>query len=240
MDQPIYSISEAVEEGHWWFVGRRAVIDALVTRAGLKPGARTLDVGCGTGRNLEIYGRLGAVAGVDPAPEAIEICRRRGLAGVVRADACDLPFPADSFDLLAATDVIEHVPDDVAALAEMRRVAAPGATLLITVPAYQWMWSAEDERLHHFRRYTLPRLRAAVSEAGWSPGFGTYFNSLLLGPIALARKLRSGRASQSEIEATPATVNRLLVLPIRMEARLIGAGVRIPAGVSVGLLSRRR
>jgi hypothetical protein len=104
------------------------------------------------------------------------------------------------------------------------------------------MWSAEDERLGHYRRYTRPRLRAACEANGWVPVWGTYFNSLLLPPIALARKLRSRRAAadpgKAELERTPAALNGALSLPMRGEAALIRRGVRLPAGVSVGLLCR--
>ncbi len=91
-----------------------------------------------------------------------------------------MPFDDGSFDLLLATDVIEHLDDDVAALAELRRVAAPGARLLVTVPAYRWLWGPHDEAHHHKRRYTLTRLRSSLAAGGWRPLTATYFITLLL------------------------------------------------------------
>ncbi|HKJ36346.1 MAG TPA: class I SAM-dependent methyltransferase [Solirubrobacterales bacterium] len=239
MEERVYRLVYEQEEEHWWFRGRRAVISAMLAQADRPEPPRVLDAGCGTGRNLELYASLGEAEGVDPSPEAVGLCRQRGLEGVRVGDAEDLPFEDERFGLVAATDVIEHVPDDRAALAEMRRVAAPGARLLLTVPAYAWLWTAEDDRLGHYRRYTLGELRERCRGAGWSPELGTYFNSLLLAPIALARRLPGRDAGRRDLERTPAALNGPLSLPMRAEAALIRRGLRLPAGVSVALLCRR-
>jgi SAM-dependent methyltransferase len=229
-----------VEDRHWWFRGRWAVVEALLARAPLPPEPRILDAGCGTGGNLQRYARIGEAVGVDPSADAVRFCRERGFEAVEQAGLEDLPFEADSFDLIAATDVLEHIAGEQEALQELWRVAAPGAVLLLTVPAYSWLWSEEDEKLHHQRRYTRPRLRRAVEGAGWEPRVATYFNSLLLAPIALARRLpRRGAGDRAEIERTPPSLDGPLSLPMRFEARLIRAGVRLPAGVSVGIVCRK-
>ena len=237
MDEAVYRVMAEVEDRHWWFRGRRAIIRALLVRAAASPGTSVLDAGCGTGRNLELYSAIGPASGVDPSSDAVDYCRAvRGLNDVRVGDARQLPFDDESFVLVAATDVIEHVADDAAALAEMRRVATPGARLLLTVPAYAWLWSAEDERLQHHRRYTLPGLRRTAEAAGWAPAFGTYFNSLLLPVIAVARKLPGRRSGRPELERTPSALDGALSLPMRVEAAAIRKGLRLPAGVSVGLV----
>ena len=135
--------------------------------------------------------------------------------------------------------MLEHVAAEREALRELRRVAAPGAALLLTVPAYMWMWSEEDVNLHHQRRYTKRRLREALEATGWEPRIATYFNTILLPPIALARKLeRNRRGDGGELDRTPAWLDNPLSMPMRLEARLIRAGVSLPAGVSVGIVSR--
>jgi SAM-dependent methyltransferase len=229
-----------VEDRHWWFRGRWAVIEALLARTPLPPRPRILDAGCGTGGNLQRYARIGDVSGVDPSLEAVRFCHGRGLTSVEQAGLEDLPFEDKSFDLISATDVLEHIAAEQDALRELWRVAAPGAALLLTVPAYMWLWSEWDESLHHQRRYTRPRLRRAVEQAGWEPRIASYFNSLLLPPIALARRLprRSGN-NKAGFDGTPAALDRLLSLPMRLEARLIRAGVSLPAGVSVGIVCRK-
>ena len=160
-------------------------------------------------------------------------------SGYTQAGLESLPFDDASFDLVAATDVVEHVAAEGQALQELRRVAAPTGVMLLTVPAYMWLWSEEDVSLHHHRRYTKPRLVRAVRDAGWEPVFTTYFNTILLPPIALAKKLPRRNDDGGDLERTPASLDGLLSLPMRMEARLIRAGLSLPAGVSLGILCRR-
>ena len=243
MEQQVYEQLYALEDRHWWFRGRREVIWALLSEARLPPRPRILDAGCGTGRNLIEYGKLGEATGIDPSEAAIEFCRRRGLDDVHRATLESLPFDDGRFDLLLACNVIEHVDDDAAALAELRRVAAAGGHLLITVPAYMWLWSSHDESHHHRRRYTLSRLRSRIVDSGFEPLRATYFNSTLLAPIALVRTLARRRPrtnGRSDYELAPEALNRVLELPMRAEAWLIGRGARLPAGVSIGMLCSRK
>jgi len=121
-------------------------------------------------------------------------------------------------------------------------VAADGAHLLITVPAYQWMWTEHDVQLHHVRRYTSAVLRERVRASGWDVEQATYFNSLLLPFVAAARVLarRTSRRGHTDLDRTPPLLNRALELPMRLEAAMISRGARFPAGVSLGLVCRRR
>lgn len=240
MDPAAYGAMYELEERHWWFRGRRAVVRAILDRVRVPAGPRVLDAGCGTGRNLQEYARLGAVQGVDPSPRAIELCRRRGITDVAVAGLEDLPFDSDSFELVCTTDVLEHVEDDRAALLELRRVTAPGGILLATVPAHRWLWSDADVALGHYRRYTRPELAERVREAGWHPELLTHFNTLLLPPIALARRLRRRPGKgDDELRATPRRLDLPLSLPMRGEAALIRRGLRLPAGSSIGIVARR-
>ena len=139
-----------------------------------------------------------------------------------------------------ACDVLEHVEDDGGALTELRRVASAGGMLLITVPAYQWMWTEHDVQLHHFRRYTLRNLRFRVRDAGWDLVRATYFNSMALPLVAAARLAErpSSRRGHTDLDRTPAILNGVLELPMKLEAIMIGHGARLPAGVSLGMLCR--
>lgn len=240
MREAAYREHFAVEDEHWWFRGRWAVIEALLARTPLPSRARILDAGCGTGGNLQRYSAIGDTWGVDPSPEAVSFCAERGLGQVREAGLESLPFDDASFDLIAATDVIEHIAAEQEALGELYRVAAPGAAMLLTVPAYMWLWSPEDDNLHHKRRYTKARLRQAVERCGWEVRIATYFNSILLAPIALAKLLpqrENGR--KADLERTPAALNGPLSAPMRLEAQMIRRGVSLPAGVSVGIVCRK-
>jgi SAM-dependent methyltransferase len=236
MDTEIYERMYEQEDAHWWFRGRRAVVAAMLDRVDLPSSPRILDAGCGTGRNLVELSRLGPAQGVDSSADAIAFCRERGLANVQRAELESLPFESSSFDLILLADVLEHVGDDRGALEELRRIAAPGAVLAITVPAYRWLWSQHDESHHHQRRYRRPELERLAELAGWSPRVSTYFNSLLLGPIAAVRRMRGGTAGRTDMEITPGWLNRTLEGVMRVDAALIRRGVRLPFGVSIGLV----
>jgi SAM-dependent methyltransferase len=241
VEEHVYQQLYDLEDAHWWFRGRRAVIHALLERAELPARPRILDAGCGTGRNLVELGAVGDAQGIDPSPDAIAFCRRRGLDRVTEAGLEALPFADGSFDLVVATDVIEHIDDDAAALAELRRVAAPDGRLLLTVPAYMWLWSQHDDSHHHKRRYTRRRLRERVEAAGWAPVESSYFNTALLPPIALVRTLTRRREpsdGRSDYQLTEGPLNAVLSLPMRGEASLIRRGARLPAGVSIGMLAR--
>lgn len=243
MEEQVYQELYELEDAHWWFRGRRSVIHALLARAELPEQARILDAGCGTGRNLVELGALGEATGVDPSPDAIEFCRRRGLSSVAQAGLEALPFADGSFDLVVATDVIEHIDDDRGALTELRRVAAGDGWLLLTVPAYMWLWSQHDESHHHRRRYTLRELRGRAESAGWRPAAASYFNTALLAPIAAVRTLtrrQAPRDGRSDYQLTEGPLNAVLSLPMRGEAALIRRGARLPAGVSIGMLCEAR
>lgn len=239
MDEAIYDQLFAIEERHWWFRGRRAIIHALFQHvSGERQGAEYLDVGCGSGRNIEEFAR-GPAVGTEFAPDAVELARRRGV-DCRQGDAQALPFGDGEFRIVSAFDVLEHVPDDHAAFTEARRVTRPGASMVVTVPAYQWLWSQHDETHGHKRRYTRKRLVAVAASAGWRARFATYFNTVLLPPIALVRAFRRGEgADTTDYSLTGERLNELLALPMRAEAQVIRRGGRLPAGVSVGAVFER-
>lgn len=224
-----------LDEHHWWYRGRRRVIRAVLD--GVAPPRRCsiLDVGCGSGRTLDELRDYGSTSGLDRSPAAVAAARARGHE--VRMGAIEAaPYPTASFDLVTCLDVIEHTPDDRRTLCELRRVCRPGGTLLVTVPAYQSLWSAHDVANEHYRRYTAKRLRAAAAGCGWELVRDTYFNSVLLAPAAavrLARRARSTPGHASDLTLTPHRLDDLLELPLRMEARALRAGARLPAGLSL-------
>jgi len=240
VEEEIYRQLAEVEERHWWFRGRRRVIWSLLAGAGVPRPARVLDAGCGTGRNLVEFGVLGRVTGVEPSESAVEYCRRHRALEVVHAAVEALPFDDSSFDVVMALDVLEHVTEDTRALRELRRVTRPGGMLLATVPAYRLLWSQHDESHHHQRRYTRPLLISRARSAGWQPRRATYFNSILLPPIAAVRVFRRHpeATGKSDYQLTPGVMNRVLEQPLRLEAAAIRRGVNLPAGVSIGMLAR--
>ena len=225
------------EDRHWWYRGRRRVLDVLLDGLHMPPGLRVLDAGCGSGRNMVELQRYGQVTGIELSSPSVRAARERGVGEVLEGSVLEMPFADDSFDLAVSLDVVEHLEDDIAALRELRRVVAPGGRLLVTVPAYQWLWSGHDEVNHHHRRYSRATLRRAAREAGWECTHTTHFNSLLL-PVAIALRALDRlhtRATESSLAlwVPPAPLNWLLQLPLDLEAAVIGRGGTIPAGLSL-------
>ncbi len=224
----------ASDECHWWYRGRRRVLNGELARLALPAGARILDAGCGSGRTLDELRPLGRVTGLDISQEAVAATRRRGYEAW-RSEVERMPFPDACFDLVTCLDVIEHTSDDRRTFGELRRVTRPGGALIVTVPAYPSLWSAHDVVNGHRRRYRAASLRAAAQEAGWSHVRDTYFNAFLLGPAAVVRlrRRRSGAAGRSELELTPGWLDGVLELPLRLEAALLRTGTRLPFGLSL-------
>jgi SAM-dependent methyltransferase len=237
MDRDYELQTHRAEDRHWWYRGRRSVIERVIADLKLPARARILDAGCGSGRNMIDLARHGTVSGVELSGASVDVARARGAGEVIAGSVLDMPFDGDSFDLSVCLDVIEHLDDDVGALRELRRVLAPGGSLLVTVPAYQWLWSGHDEVNHHHRRYTRRSLQRVAEQAGWEQVRTTYFNSLLLPLAILLRVLDrfSKKTTESSLDlwVPPQPLNWLLERPLALEAALIGRGGRIPAGLSL-------
>jgi SAM-dependent methyltransferase len=203
-----------------------------------------IDVGCGTGDNLgaldEVAGRT--VAGVELSEYAVRHAPRSAdgdvRAGVARAE--QLPFPTGCADLVTSMDVIEHLDDDDA-LAEYRRVVRPGGLVLLTVPAYQWLWSDHDVWAAHRRRYSQRTLVAAVERAGLRPRRVTYFNSFLVPPAAVLRRTPARRlvkGEQDEVGAASPAVDRVMTGLAGLERRWARRRA-VPFGLSIACLADR-
>jgi SAM-dependent methyltransferase len=237
MDRDYERQTHEAEDRHWWYRGRRTVLDGVIAQLGLPKPARILDAGCGSGRNMVELARLGTVTGIELSPTSVAIARERGCGEVIEGSVLELPFDGDSFDLAVSLDVIEHLEDDLAALRELRRAVAPGGVLLVTVPAYQWLWSGHDVVNHHHRRYTRSSLQRVAEQAGWQQVRTTYFNSLLL-PLAIILRVLdrfNTKTTESSLDlwVPPELLNRVLEQPLLLEAAAIGRGGRIPAGLSL-------
>jgi SAM-dependent methyltransferase len=228
MDRLLELQTHELEERHWWYRGRRRILGELMRRLALPPGVEILDAGCGSGRNMVDLARLGTVTGLEISDVSFERARERGVGEVVRGSITELPLPDVRFDLAVCLDVIEHIDDDLRALRELHRVVRPGGTLLVTVPAYQWLWSEHDVINHHKRRYTRRTLSAVAAQA------------VAIAHRRLSRPAHLVDEPVSDLQRTPERLNTLLEWPLRFEASLIGWGWRIPAGLSLVAIFRKQ
>jgi SAM-dependent methyltransferase len=243
MDEKMMKATLAVDEHHWWYRGRRRVIRAELDRLPLPAGARVLDAGCGSGRTLVELVDYGEVSGIELNTDAAKLASDRGLGDVHVGRLEELPWDDGTFDLITCLDVIEHVPDDITALRELRRVARPGGWLLVTAPAYQALWSQHDEANHHYRRYSRSKLRGAARSAGWEIERVSSFNSLLLAPAAAVRlaqrRMGARNGHSNDLDLGPAWLNDVLERPLALEASWLARGRTLPMGLSLLAVLRR-
>lgn len=238
MDLELYEQHARLEHDHWWFVARRAIIGAVLDRH-LRPATdrRLLDVGCGTGGMLPLLARFGTVTGIEGEPIAFERCRASFAQIDVRLGQVPADVPADgSFDVVSAFDVIEHIDDDVGALAALRSAVRPDGLVVVTVPALPWLWSDHDDVNGHKRRYTRRRLLASFEQAGLEVTAISYFNTVLLPLVAAARlgqRLRRRPVTpHSDFTMPPRWLNRALTSLMAGERSAV-AGRGLPLGVSL-------
>ena len=235
MERIVYDRMAELDGRHWWYRARRDILAALIARRIAPPeGARILEIGCGTGHNLEMLQRFGEADGIeiDPAARALASERLGREIGAAPLPALE-GVPDGAYDLVAILDVLEHVEEDRAALESIARKLKPGGRILITVPAHPWMWSAHDEVNHHTRRYTRRSLRAVVAGAGLRIEMLSWFNSLLC-PLAAAARL-AGRVTgteDSDDKLPPRPVNALFETLFGLERYAVGR-LPLPPGVSL-------
>lgn len=235
MERIVYDRMAELDERHWWYRARRDVLAALITRcARPAPGARLLEIGCGTGHNIAMLRRFGEVDAIEVDPAARAMAEQRLGRPVASAPLPDLPgVPDGGFDMVGAFDVIEHIEDDRAALAGIARVLKPGGRFVMTVPAHPWMWSAHDVVNHHHRRYTKGGLASLFEGSPLKLERIGYLNSLLF-PVAIAARV-AGKVTGKEDgddSLPPAPLNAALEKVFAQEARLIGR-VPLPPGLSL-------
>jgi len=238
MERIVYDRMAELDERHWWYRARRDILaDLIRRRIALPANARILEIGCGTGHNLEMLGRFGTVDAIEIDDAARAIATQRLGRTVMTAPLPRLTGVAESaYDLIAILDVLEHIEADRAALAAMATKLKPGGHILITVPAHPWMWSAHDVVNHHQRRYTRQTLREAVAAAGLRIEMLSWFNSLLF-PLAAGARL-AGRLTgnqDSDDKLPPAPVNALFERIFGLERYALGR-LPFPPGVSLAAI----
>lgn len=240
METVAYNSLKELQESHWWFEGRRKIISSLIKQfAGPQNDLKILEAGCGYGGNLPMLSRFGKVDGFEFDDGA------RAFAGSLLGRPVaygHLPskpgFDGREFDLIAMLDVLEHIEDDVGSLIALSNLIGKDGHILITVPAFPWLWSKHDEIHHHKRRYTKTSLNRAIVEAGLKPVRIGYFNTLLF-PLAMIERLRQRifKAGSPVERLPPRAVNRTFASVFGFEKYFIGR-VSMPVGLSLFAIAR--
>jgi SAM-dependent methyltransferase len=245
VDSELYPLMAQVEDSHWWFCSRRAIVASVISRLGLSPGAMILEPGCGTGGNFAMLGRFGEVYAMDSDLEACNFSSARKTAIVRQGQLPErVPFENVSFELVVLIDVLEHLDRDQETLTVLSQRLKPGGWLLATVPAFPFLWSRHDATHHHQRRYVAGELRGLFERAGFAVDYLSYYNFLLFPAIAAARLLGRLRKSipqhEHDLRNHSGVVNSFLRTVFSSERYALGRHISVPFGVSLLLIARRR
>ncbi|KAA9331346.1 class I SAM-dependent methyltransferase [Hymenobacter busanensis] len=245
MDTTYEAHYHQLEENHWWFAARRNIVFNLIRQYAPSPDTAILEIGCSGGPLLLDLRAAGYsnLTGIDVSETGIALARRRGLDSVQVMDGAKLDFPDASFDLLIASDVLEHIEDEDQAVREWLRVLRPGGQLIVFVPAFQFLWSQHDEVNHHYRRYSAKRLRATLERGRFAIERTSYWNSTLFLPVAAMRLLQSvlpkkKAAPSGDLQVIPGGLNKALLTLLRTENRMLRF-MDLPVGVSTFIVAKR-
>jgi SAM-dependent methyltransferase len=248
MESSYYRKYYLFERRHWWFVVRAGILQKVIKRfiPGI-PHLNILNTGVATGRTTEILAQYGQVTSIEPDTACCRFLREELHMEVTEASVTDMPFGAEKFDVVCVLDVLEHVPDDRLAVSEIHRVTRPNGWLVVTVPAYPWLWSMHDEINHHQRRYTPPAITTLLQENGYHIEYMSGFNFWLFPPIAAFRLLarvfrRKNSPVRSDFEipffhAVP-FLNRFFYFIFNLEKKML-PGIKFPFGLSILVVARK-
>ncbi len=242
MENKIFDEMYIVETQHWWFVARRKIIESTVKKLNFDQGSYILDAGCGNGDNLAVLSKYGDVVAMERDGNAFSKAQSRGIGKVLKGD---LPnnIPADvrkDNDLIVLLDVLEHIDDDAGSLNALRACINDNGSMIITVPAYQFLWTKRDDQHHHKRRYTVNRLKELIESNGWNIKYISYFNTFLF-PFALLDRIKQKvfpLAQDSDLKMPPKYINRLFEKIFSFESKLIGK-IKFPFGLSIIVVAEK-
>ena len=246
MEKNEYRVMHDIEQSYWWFVGKQFLVKTLLK--GFSPRGlgheKILDIGCGTGIVLKLLENFGEAYGMELSSEAIRFLRKRYLNLVVRSDASQsLPFKNDTFSVITCLDVLEHLDNDFNLLREMMRVCKPRGHIVVTVPAFEFLWSPHDVALHHKRRYTKRKTVGAIRRLNWKVVKCSYYNTILFPPILAVRKLKPLLSNKQNVQSDffmplPRWLNSILILLFISEIRCLQF-LNFPFGVSLLLILQK-
>lgn len=238
MEIAAYEEMYEFEKKFWWWVGKRNIVKKFLDILNLNS-ANILDAGCGAGLNLNLLRDYGTVIGLDFSDDAIKFCKMNNNERYIKGNAMEMPFKSNTFDLIIALDILEHL-DDKKALKEFNRILKKNGSLIITVPAFKFLWSKHDEALHHKIRYNKDQLQNMLQFNGFAIEKISYWNFFLFLPIIAMRFLKKmiKEEIETDFKELPNIVNRLFTSVLIFENLIILHSV-LPFGLSIFCLCKK-
>jgi SAM-dependent methyltransferase len=237
MHDEMYDVHFNVQKHHWWFVVKERIVRDMIEACRLQGNPLDiLDVGCGPGLMLEGLREYGNISGMDFSEKAVQYSQSKNIGDIRRGELPhSFAFKGKKFDLILALDVIEHIEEDVESLRVLHDALKPQGKIVLTVPAYQFLWSKHDEVNEHKRRYILSELRKKMASASLKVEKISYYNTFLFPLIFIARifQMLLKMDTDSDLEIPPPFVNEALKMVFHAERLFLKRGVRFPFGVSL-------
>ena len=235
MELDQYVKMKEVEKTHWWFCGRRKIVRDLILKYSYKS-EKILEVGSGTGGNLQMLAKFGNVKSFEMNNKALELSKQNlNKKIIVKYGSCpdEIPYLNEKFDIICLLDVLEHIEDHKTTLNILKKMMSRDGIMILTVPAYKWLWSKHDELNHHFRRYTKKELNKLFDDK-YLILKSSYFNFFLF-PIALLSRLIDKirkRSSQNFLNLPNLFINKILFKIFKYESKLLRI-FNLPFGLSI-------
>lgn len=239
MNKDSYQKMISLENEHWWFVSRRKIIKKVVKCFFNKEDeASVLEIGCGSGGNLKMLSRFGTVQAIELNEDAIEIAQDRNLCKVSKGCLPNISTEK-KYDLVCLFDVLEHIEEELETLQVLKRIMQDDGTLVLTVPAFEFLWSQHDDANLHKRRYTKKNLERLLEKQGYKVKFSSYFNFFLFPIISLIRLLsKSKNVKTNDVEEHSKPINTVLKAIFGFEKRLL-PNIKFPFGVSILVVAQK-
>ncbi|MGB9852181.1 MAG: class I SAM-dependent methyltransferase [Candidatus Kapaibacteriota bacterium] len=241
MFEKVYNTNFELEDKYWWFVARNKIVFELTKRlTNISNGDFVLDFGCGTGGFASLLAKNYNVIGLDPSPIAIEYCKKRGLQNIFQSTLDDFTKPEYPLKAIFALDVIEHIDNDLNTLQKLYNLLAKDGYLIVTVPAYQWLWSNHDILHMHKRRYNKKTLSNALKQANFKVSFISYFNFFLFLPALVTRIFERKQSIENTPPVAPVSdfMNKILKQIFLIEKYFLPF-VSFPFGLSLIAIAKK-
>ncbi|MCK5233181.1 MAG: class I SAM-dependent methyltransferase [Candidatus Aenigmarchaeota archaeon] len=230
----------AIEESNWWFLGRRDIIMKLIRKVSKK--AKILDIGCAGGSLMKKLYSAGYinVSGIDISKSAIKTCNERGLKTACVCNGMKTKYKENSFDILIASDILEHCANDELALSEWNRILKPNGILILFVPAFQFLWSEHDVKNKHYRRYTYPIVKKILEKNNFEILRLSFWNAFAFVPKCIMAFFKISEKTGDDMRHLPNRINSLLFNTLRLENNAILSGIKLPLGVSLFIYAKKK
>jgi SAM-dependent methyltransferase len=242
MKKITYDIEWNLSRFHWWFVGRRKLLKLLFSSANIQKDSLVIDIGCGVGSNLSLFQLMcSKLIGIDSEIYSLYLAKKHlSAVPLVNGDLMRLPFKANSFDLIVASDILEHLNEDTNGIKEIHRTLKRGGKAIFTVPAFGFLWGMQDIVGMHKRRYSKKEFTRKIEREGFEIVRSSYFNFILFFPILIARRLIHllGLKIESENEINSPCINFFLKTIFSVEPHMLKY-FSFPFGVSIFCITKK-